>query len=258
MSRDVPPDEIAAAIEAWKRDGYAVIRGVADAETLAALRARFDDLVAGRVPDPGLFFQRDAPSGEYADVTFGSGYEGPDVAYRKIERLERDPLFLAWLENDLFRRIAAAAIGVPCTLYRATVFAKAARTGSETPWHQDGGLFWGLDRPPCLQIWTGLDDADATSGCLQVVPGSHHDGLASPQGGRVPEALVAGRDAVGRAVWVPAQAGDVVLLHNMTWHQSGPNRSDRPRRAFTVSLLHRETRCTRTRRAPRQFVPLWA
>ena len=258
MIRDVDPGEVEAALNAWGTDGYAVIRGVADAATLSALRDRLDDLVAGRAPDPGLFFQRDATTGDYADVTFGSGYEGPSVAYRKIERLERDPLFLAWLENDLFRRIAAAAIGVPCTLYRATVFAKAARTGSETPWHQDGGLFWGLDRDPCLQIWTALDDADASSGCLQVVPGSHRGGLASPMGGRVAAPLVEAHDVERTAVSLPASAGDVVLLHNFTWHQSGANRTDRPRRAFTASYLHRDTRCTRTRRAPRQFVPLWA
>src|SRR5690606_1123478 len=153
-----------------REHGFAVLRGVADEATLAPLRDRLDDLIAGRLPDPGLFFQRDATTGHYADVTFGSGWEGPDVPYRKIDRLERDPLFRAWIENPVFRSITAPLLGVPCALYRATVFAKAAHKGSETPWHQDGGLFWGLDRDPCLQIWTALDDADATSGCLQVVP----------------------------------------------------------------------------------------
>ncbi len=59
------------------------------------------------------------------------------------------------------------------------------------PWHQDGGRFWGLDRDPILQIWTALDDAPVAAGCVEVLPGSHRDGLATPLGGLVPAPLAA-------------------------------------------------------------------
>src|SRR5690606_1523266 len=114
MIRALSTIERDATVASYREHGFAVLRGVADEATLAPLRDRLDDLIAGRLPDPGLFFQRDATTGHYADVTFGSGWEGPDVPYRKIERLERDPLFRAWIENPVFRSITAPILGVPC------------------------------------------------------------------------------------------------------------------------------------------------
>lgn len=242
-------DELEAALTAWRTEGYAVIRGLAHPDTCAALRDRLQAYLLGERPDPGLFFQRDAGTGDYADVGFGQGYEGPDVPYRKVERLERDDVFAAWLADPQLARMAARIFPGGTSLYRATAFLKAPRVGSNLPWHQDGGLFWGLDRNPSWQVWTALDDASVEAGCLEVVPRSHLAGLATPMGGLVPAALAEG--VVG--VTLPARAGDVILLHNLVWHRSGGNRTDQPRRAFTVSYLDAATRCTRTRRAPRVF-----
>jgi hypothetical protein len=257
MSRTVGDEELERAREEVRSRGFAVLPAVGVESELSALRDRLVDLITGRTPDPGLFFQPDAPSGSYADVAFGHGYAGADVAYRKIEKLELDPLFLSWLSQPLFERLTRAVLGGGASLYRAAVFSKAAQRGSELPWHQDGGRFWGLDRDPELQAWTALDDAPPEAGCLEVVPGSHLAGLASPMGGLVPAAAVSASDAERRAVQLPARAGDVILLHNLVWHRSGPNRSDRARRALSVSYLHPDTRCTRSRRPPRQFLALW-
>lgn len=252
-ARALSDAEIEAALTAWRDDGYAVIRQVADATTVGALRDRLQAYLLGERPDPGLFFQRDSGTGSYADVTFGHGWEGPDVPYRKVERLERDDRFAAWLGDPLFRRMASRIFPGGTSLYRATAFLKAPRVGSDLPWHQDGGLFWGLDRTPCWQVWTALDDAPVEAGCLEVVPGSHRAGLVTPNGGLVPAAKAAGVAGVK----LPASAGDVVLLHNLLWHRSGPNPTASPRRAFTVSYLDAATRCTRTRRAPRVFTTVF-
>lgn len=255
LARDIPDSELDAAIAAWRDEGYAVLPGVADAATTRALGDRLYAYLDGSRPDPGLFFQRDSGTGDYADVGFGHGYEGPDVPYRKVERLERDPLFASWLGHPLFARMAARIFPHSVTLYRATAFLKAPRVGSNLPWHQDGGLFWGLDRDPCWQVWTALDDAPAEAGCLEVVPRSHLAGMASPMGGLVPQAVLG--DAESKAVKLPARAGDVILVHSLVWHRSGRNTTDLPRRAFSASYLDGETRCTRKKRAPRVFRPVF-
>jgi ectoine hydroxylase-related dioxygenase (phytanoyl-CoA dioxygenase family) len=143
-------------------------------------------------------------------------------------------------------------------LYRAILMAKAAREaerpgGTPLPWHQDAGTLWGLDREPELQLWTALDPAPEEAGCLAVLPQSHLGGLATPLGGMVPAKLVEAARADDRAVLVPAQPGDVVLLHNLAWHASGTNHTPHPRRAFSACFLHDDTRCTRRKRAPREF-----
>ncbi|RYE94436.1 MAG: phytanoyl-CoA dioxygenase [Myxococcales bacterium] len=245
--------DLTAVLHDYRTHGYARLGPVLDEPALAALRARSDDLMLGRVVYPGLFFQHDTATGRYDDLEFGKGWQGPSLRYRKIEKIESDPLFWALLTNPLFERIARAVLGDAVSLYRAVLFAKAARGGTVLPWHQDAGRFWGLDRDPELQIWVALDDAPADAGCVEVLPGSHHAGLVTPLGGLVPADRAAARHAEADAVPVPARAGEAMLIHNLMWHRSGVNTTDRPRRAFTACYLHGATRCTRTKRAPRSF-----
>ena len=198
----------------------------------------------GRVAYPGMFFQMDAPTGRYEDAPLGLGWQGPSLDYRKLEKLELDPRFRAWLENPLFERIARAVIPGDIVLYRAILFHKGQAGGSNLPWHQDGGRLWGLTQEPELQIWTALDDAPEDGGCLEVVPGSHRGGLVTPLGGVIPPDRVAEADAEARRVLLPAQAGEVMLLHNHVWHRSGPSRTGQRRRAFSTCYMsaHDEVR----------------
>jgi hypothetical protein len=249
------PVDLGPVITHFRDHGWARLGRVAGDETLEALRKRADDVMSGRIVHEGLFFQHDSPSGRYEDLEFGKGFVGPSDAYRKIEKLERDPLFRAWLENAAFERVVRAVLGEgDMALYRATLFTKSARGGTELPWHQDGGSFWGLDHDPELQIWTALDDASLSSGCVEVLDGSHKGGLATPLGGTIPRDILDRARADERKTLVPAAAGEVLLIHNHLWHRSGNNTSGRTRRAFTVSFMLASTRCMRTRRAPRAFV----
>lgn len=236
--------------------GWARLGAIASPAALTALRARAEQLMLGEVVRPGLFFQHDSESGSYDDLPVGRGWQGPSLRYRKLEKLERDPVFAAFIENPLFGRIARAIVGPAVSLCRAVLFTKAARGGTDLPWHQDGGSFWGLTRDPELQIWTALDDAPIEAGCVELVPGSHRTGLATPLGGVIPDDVVARAGVTSRSVLVPARAGEALLIHNHCWHRSGRNATGAQRRALTVCLMDAATRCTR-RRAPRQFPRLF-
>lgn len=247
--------DIDAALAHYREHGWARLGRVASGATLEALRRRADALMLGQVTHEGLFFQMDSASGRYEDLPYGRGWEGPSLRYRKLEKLELDPLFLAWLENPLFEAVVRRVHPGDVALYRATLFNKAPGS-SELPYHQDGGLFWGLDRDPEIQLWTALDDASPASGCLEVLPGTHRGGLASPMGGVVqPQHVASVREA---PLALPAEAGEVLMLHNHLWHRSGPNRTERPRRGFTVCYMDAATRCLRKRRAPRRFARVFA
>ena len=182
---------------------------------------------------------------------------GPSLAYRKLEKLERDPVFADWIDNALFASIARSTIGGDIAIYRASLFTKGAHGGTVLPWHQDGGSYWGLDRDPHLQIWTALDDAPEDGGCLYVLPGSHRDGLATPLGGLIPPPVVLARRADQRRLALPACAGDVILVHNYLWHGSGLNSPGRARRAFSICYMSAATRCLRKKRAPREFTKVF-
>jgi phytanoyl-CoA hydroxylase len=253
-SEAAPIADVPAAIAHFRAHGWARLGVVASEAELEKLRARADDIMLGRVVHEGLFFQRDSETGLYRDLVFGRGWEGPSLDYRKIEKLEVDPIFRSWLENDVFEPVVRGVLGNDVAIYRATLFTKSARGGTELPWHQDGGNFWGLDRDPELQIWTALDDTPAASGCVEIVDGSHAAGLATPLGGTIPADRALARRAEENVMPLPARAGEAILIHNYLWHRSGNNTTGRARRAFTVSYITAATRCMRTRRAPRQFV----
>ena len=85
-----------AALAEFARVGYARLGRVVSDEGLAALGARVDDLMSARVRHEGMFFQHDSATGRYEDLTFGAGWQGPSRDYRKIEKLELDPLFRAY------------------------------------------------------------------------------------------------------------------------------------------------------------------
>jgi hypothetical protein len=255
----VPPDrfDVDSALAHYAEHGYARLGVLLDDAGLDALRERADDLMLGRVSYPGLFFQLDAPTGRYEDAPLGLGWQGPSLNYRKLEKLELDPRFRAWLENPLFERIARAVIPGDIVLYRAILFHKGQAGGSNLPWHQDGGKLWGLTQEPELQLWTALDDAPEDGGCLEVVPGSHRGGLVTPLGGVIPPDRVAAVQAEAHRILLPARAGEVILVHNHLWHRSGPSHTGQRRRAFSVCYMSAQIRCVRKKKAPRVFTPVF-
>ncbi|MEW5854684.1 MAG: phytanoyl-CoA dioxygenase family protein [Myxococcota bacterium] len=249
---DVERMNLEPVLAHYREHGWARLGRVLGDEGLAQLRERSDDLMLGRVRVDGMFFQHDAPNNAYEDLPLGQGYIGPSLQYRKLEKLERDERFRAWMNNALFERIARAHIDGEVAIYRAVIFNKAAQGGTPQPWHQDGGLLWGLDRQPTLQIWTALDDATEDSGCVEVMDRSHLGGLAREFGGLVPKEQLEAAHADEKALPLPARAGEAMLVHNFVWHRSGVNRTAQPRRAFTVCYMSAATRCQR-KKSPRQF-----
>ncbi|MFS8065104.1 MAG: phytanoyl-CoA dioxygenase family protein [Byssovorax sp.] len=246
--------DLAGPLAHFAEHGYARLGPVLSDEGAKELGARVDQLMMGEIVYPGLFFQKDTETGSYDDLEYKKGYQGPSLNYRKIEKLEKDPLFFAWINNPLFERVARAVYQGEIAIYRALIFNKARTGGTVLPYHQDGGIYWGLDRDPVLQIWTALDDTPLESGCVEILPGSHHKGFATPLGGLIPKDIALARGGERDTVFLPARRGEAILIHNQVWHRSGVNRTGEPRRAFTVCYISAETRCLRKKRAPRSFV----
>jgi hypothetical protein len=249
--------DLDAALAHFAVHGWARLGRVLSDEGIVALGRRVDDLMHARVRFDGLFFQRDSATGRYEDLEFAKGWQGPSPDYRKIEKLELDPVFRTWMTNPLFERLARRRIDGPIALYRAVLFTKSAAGGTHLPWHQDDGRFWGIDRTPALQIWTALDDCPIDAGCVEVLDGSHANGLATAEGGVVTAAKLAAADAERRTLPLPTEAGEGLLIHNHLWHRSGVNHTGKRRSAVSFCYMSAATRCTRKKRAPRTFLRLF-
>ena len=105
-----------------------------------------------------------------------------------------------------------------------------------TQWHQDNGVALPeADDTDMITVWLPLWDAPIESGCLEVIPRSHRDGIIDhcPLGAAgfgIPDKLVEKQQAVS----LPMARGDVLLLHRRTCHSSLSNLSKRVRWSFDL------------------------
>jgi len=226
----------------WADDGYVRLGQVMTDDQLAALQARIDDIMMGRVVYEGMFFQPDSSTGNYGDLKFNKGYVGPTLSYRKIQDLERDPLFLGFMQHPLFEGICRQLIGERISVFRAMFMNKPAFHGTVLPYHQDGGTQWGLDRENFITMWTALDDATIENGCVEIIPGSHKLGLLSERGHTITAEQEAEYCDSQPSVFLDAKAGETILLHNYLLHRSGVNTIARARRAFSVVYMEGATK----------------
>ena len=212
-------------------------------ERLGRLQARIDAIMLGDIRSYRMMMQLDSASGEYGALGPQShGWKGATLAYRKIQDLEQDPLFFAYMRHPRFRELTRALIGEEISLYRAMFMNKPAQQGTVLPYHQDGGTQWGLDRERFFTVWTALDDATVANGCVQVIPGSHRLGLLSERGHTLTPEQEAEYCREADSVYLEARAGEAFLLHNYLLHRSGVNRTERPRRSFSVVYMDAATR----------------
>lgn len=217
--------------------GYFIVRQGFSAQDIQDMRTRLEDIVRGRFARAGRRFQADTDSGRYEDVQKAEmGYRGPDVAYRKIADLEYDEVFLAKLQSGWIREICARFLGPMTSVMRVTMMDKPALGGTPLPWHQDISLDWPTPVQPELAIWFSLDPANAASGSLEVIPGSHRHGVIG-RGHLLPAELEAQYAPARQIVTVDTQPGDVLFFHAGLLHRSGVNVSNAPRRAINAILM---------------------
>lgn len=236
----------------WKRyeqEGYLNLGKLLTDADLRSLQRRIDDIMLGKasLDYDRLMMQLDSPDGQYSQAGPQSlGWKGSTLGYRKIQELELDPLFLHYMERPCFREICARVYGVqtPITSYRAMFMNKPALSGTLLPWHQDRWPH--LDRDPKITVWTALDPATKSNGCVQVIPGSHKLGLINPSH---PSAFLTEEQAeqftrTADIVYLEIEAGEVALLHNWLLHRSGTNTTPTSRRAFSVCYMDGNTRAS--------------
>ncbi|MBI2504170.1 MAG: phytanoyl-CoA dioxygenase family protein [Candidatus Latescibacteria bacterium] len=240
-----PPRLSEEELRQFEEQGFARLGRVVPHAQIEALGQRIDEIMLGRaaIEYERIMMQLDRVAGEDSGPGPQSkGHKGATLAYRKIQDLELDPLFLVYLQQPLFAEICARVYGtgVAIACFRAMFMNKPAGKGTHLVWHQDR---WSdLDRDPLITVWTALDPATLANGCVQVVPGSHR-ALVNPEH---PSGFLSAEQAAEllsktQPVPLELEAGEVVLLHNWLLHSSDVNRTAIPRRAFSVCYMDAAT-----------------
>ena len=92
------------------------------------------------------------------------------------------------------------------------------RNSNVAPWHQDA-VFTTMEAHHILQltVWLPLSDATEDNGCLQIGPRVHNERTVYWGWQNLPEM---------EHVSVPMHKGDVIFIHKLCPHGSGPNLTD--------------------------------
>ncbi len=226
--------------QTFQEEGYVELGRLIANDELHALQKRIDEIMMGTadVPYDRIMMQLDTTTGKYKDMTKQTkGHKGATLAYRKMQGLEFDPLFLAYMQKPLFRDISERAYGtgIPISVFRAMFINKPARQGTVLPWHQD--YFLRVDRPPITTVWMAMDNSTIENGCVKILPGSHlhyeeDDPTVFLKEEQIEEVL-----AKYNPEMLECEAGEGYLLHNRVLHTSAVNSTNQPRRAFSACYM---------------------
>ena len=105
--------------------------------------------------------------------------------------------------------------------------------GSPYPWHQDWACCWRAHTDELITCFIYLDDADATMGCLQVIPGQPcRQADPALQGGQPLRDRSGRASSPSKAVPVPLPAGGMIYFDPYLLHYSDFNTTNRPRRTI--------------------------
>ena len=133
-------------------------------------------------------------------------------------------------------------IGPDFALWNSSFFAKPAKIGSKTPWHQDGE-YWPVRPLATCSVWVAVDHSTEENGCLRVIPGSHKNRRLRPHdyngadGLSLPLELKSDEYDESSAEEIVLRAGQISLHDVYLVHGSEPNRSERSRRGLTLRYM---------------------
>src|ERR1700676_5050436 len=100
--------------QTFETQGYLNLGKLLSDDDVSSLQKRIDDIMLGRasIDYNRLLMQLDSTTGQYDDAGVQSnGHKGATLAYRKIQNLEADDLFAAYLSRPVFQEICARAYG---------------------------------------------------------------------------------------------------------------------------------------------------
>ncbi|NUS13161.1 MAG: phytanoyl-CoA dioxygenase family protein [Streptomyces sp.] len=179
--------------------------------------------------------------------------DGPVQRHNDYVHYESDPIARI-LRKPLIGAVAARLAGAEeIRVFQSTLILKPPIEGEPSnivPWHMDKHYWSTSTSERMLTAFIPFHDCDEEMGTLTVVDGSHlwketgrDDTMTRhfadrdrSQLDRVLAANAAYNGAEVRRVPLTIPKGHMSFHHCMTYHGSGPNRSDRPRRAISFHL----------------------
>jgi phytanoyl-CoA hydroxylase len=225
LAQTPEPDLSAAGVEAFRRDGFVIVRGMAGRTHCAQMKQLAQEDLAHAVP----------PLEYEADVCYpGSPVSHAGPGGRTVRRLlqanARDALFRAWALSPAIGSRLSRLLGAQPLLsqvHHNCVMTKDPRYSSRTGWHQDI-RYWSFAKPELISVWLALGEETEENGCLSLIPESHRTDFRRDQFDELlffRTDLEENRTITERAVRAELSPGDVLFFHCRLLHAAGWNRT---------------------------------
>lgn len=137
--------------------------------------------------------------------------------------------------SDLMAEICKATIGPDAMLFWEQFVVKGTeKKGGEFGWHQDSGYVDYVHKP-YVNAWIPLDDVNEENGTVYLLPYSLAGTREKVQHKPVPNS----NDRIGYfgsepGVAAICKAGSIVVFSSTVFHRSGPNLTNKMRRAYAI------------------------
>ena len=206
----------------YQRDGYFILESAVPSEHLQIMRDACDHLI------DLMHEEMDRLGTDHIHIS----HRGK--RYHIAKKYDQAPRLSEYVFSDLMADVCRATIGDDAFLFYDQYVVKAAEQGIRFSWHQDGG-YLGFPHRPYVTVWAAVDDMTIENGTASVMPWSTI-GIRSLVEHIRDETTGDKVGYFGSERGVPAivPAGSLVVFSSLTFHCSGPNTTDRMRRAYVT------------------------
>lgn len=133
-------------------------------------------------------------------------------------------------------------------IYKPGIGVDGETNAGNVGWHQDYGYWQASSTTNMCTAWVALQDTDLSNGGMRTIVGSHQWGLVEDSDtffDQDLEALAQKYAAGGKGQWLDEpcilKAGQASFHHALTFHGSGPNRTNAPRQSVVAHMMPGDT-----------------
>jgi phytanoyl-CoA hydroxylase len=224
----------------FQADGFLIVDRIIDPALAVAALDRYEDLFAGTFE-----------TGLYPDEwNWRPGRDAPDLTRQICNGWKSDRDIARVVLREDIGRACAQLGGWPGTRLSQDNVLWKPPAGRALGFHQDSSYEQWTVPPEWVSCWIALEDTTAAGGTVEYVRGSHRwqqwgmidefHGPADPHKDLREAAAAAGVEP--ELVPVEVRAGGGAFHAGWTWHGSGTNRAEVPRRALVAHCMSSEAR----------------
>lgn len=248
------------ALQRYRDDGFIAVRGLLEAEALAAGGLALETMARADRPRCGAVWYEGAlrehlalsPDADRAidGVNFTPGQEGdalpplpPATRARYVRKfmgfVGQEAALTRLAEHPAILDLARQLLGAEPELFQDMALVKPPG-GREKPWHQDHAYFNVALDTPIVGVWIPFGTVTPENGCMHLLAGSHRDG-PRPHFKQRDWQLCDTAVEEGARVAVPMRAGDVLFFDGKVAHGTPTNRTGEHRWAVQFHYRPRAT-----------------